>query len=145
VKNSPDYEICNLILRRGNKPGIITEWFAGMKAWAEVNPGKDAEALRLWLDVVKPRPFYTAAELCGLWPALTLSLGLAKTMLAKPTPNRLHNVLQFHGLPILKNVDGSNYFKGYGSYFIVERPHYWKDRPLHWSDLVAVLNGGELK
>lgn len=138
--------IVETILARGNKPGLIAEWFAGMKAWAQANKGPDADALRLWLDLVKPRPFYTAEELSGFWPALRLALGLATQMAPKPTANRLHNELTFYGLPLLKNADtGANYFPGFGSLFIVERVHYWRNRPVTLNELQILVAGGEIE
>lgn len=125
------YAICQAILRRGNEPGLIAEWFDGMKAWAEANNGPDASALRTWLGIVKPRSFYTALELSMLWPALKVTLGLRTRMEEPPAPNRLSNELQFHGLPLLKNDNGTMYFFHGGNrspdkFFIVEHVHKWK-------------------
>lgn len=145
MKDTPEYIVVREILSRGNQPGLIAEWFAGMKAWADANPGNDAAALRVWLDIVKARPFYTAAELCDIWPALILSLGLTKRLNPKPTPNRLHNVLFFHGLPLVKNADGTNFFPGHGTFFVVEHCHKWRERPLTMHELTDILINGEEK
>lgn len=143
---SDNYRIVRAIIDRGNAPGLITEWFAGMRKWARENSGKDAEALRLWLDLVKPRPFYTAEELAGFWPALRLTLGMTTYLAPKPSGNRLQNELMFHRLPILKNADtGMNYFPGFGSFFIVEHVHRWRERPVTANELAIILAGGEIQ
>jgi len=140
---SAEYIVVREILTRGNQPGLIAEWFTGLKAWADANPGQDAAALRTWLELAKPRPFYTAEELCRLWPPLLLSLGLKKCLVPQPTPNRLHNVLTFHGLPILKNANGTNYFRPLGVFFIVDRCHFWRDLALTDDELTSILKGEE--
>lgn len=128
-------QIVNVILRRGNGPGLIAEWFDGMRAWADANDGQDASALRTWLGVVCNRPFYNADELAPLWPALKLTLGLAKRMEAAPGANRLANELKFHRLPVLRNADGTPFFFSGGNssrreFFIVEHVHKWRDAVL---------------
>jgi hypothetical protein len=143
---SANYQIVRAIMDKGNQPGLIAEWFAGMRKWAEVNKGADAEALRLWLDIVKPRPFYNAEDLAGFWPALKLHLGLCDYLSPRPSANRLQNELMFHRLPLLKNADtGANYFPGQGTLFIVERVHYWSKRPVSENELQTVLCGGEIE
>lgn len=144
MNNSPEYRIVSLILQRGNQPGLIAEWFAGMAAWADANTGKDAGALRVWLKLAKPRPFYTANELAPMIPALMLALGLSDRLLPRAVPNRLHNVLQFYGLPLVKNVNGTTHFPGMGTFFIVEHCHKWRDRELTIEELRDVLAGKEL-
>jgi hypothetical protein len=135
MKKPDTFTIVNTILRRGNEPGLISEWFAGMKAWAEANGGQDAAALKIWLDLVKPRPFYTAFELSKLWPALRLTLGLTSRMEEPPSPNRLANELKFFGLPVLKNTNGKSFFFHGGNsspaeHFIVEHCHKWRGQSL---------------
>lgn len=143
---SANARLVKMILDRGNKAGIITEWFAGMRRWAESNQSPDAKALGLWLDIVKARPFYTADELAGLWPALKLTLGLNDYLAPKPSGNRLHNELTFLRLPLLRNQNtGMNYFPGLGSFFIVERVHYWRERGVTPEELETTLNGGEIE
>lgn len=145
-------EIVKIILQRGNGPGLITEWFDGMRAWAEANDGQDAAALRIWLNIAKPRPFYTSDELALLWPALKLTLGLATRLDAPPGANRLHNELWFHRLPVVFNGNPGNanwpFFEIEGKttqYFIVEHCHKWRDRPLTTEQLLAVLAGEEIE
>jgi len=146
IPPSANYQIVRAILEKGNQPGLITEWFAGMRAWADANKGRDADALREWLSIVKPRPFYNAEDLAGFWPALKLQLGLIDYLAPRPSGNRLQNELMFHRLPLLKNADtGANYFPGQGSLFIVERVHYWKNRPVTLNELQTVLAGGEIE
>lgn len=130
-----NFEIVNTIVRRGNEPGLITEWFRGMLEWANTNPGPDATALRTWLEMVKPRPFYTTEELCALWPALRVALGYDRRMIERPSPNRLANELAFHGLQYLASDEGTYYFRDpftgkRGRYFIVERHGFWRKQRL---------------
>ena len=123
MANDPTYQIVQAMLHRGNQPGLLREWFDGLKAWAETHKGPDANALALWLDVAKPRPFYTAAELAAMWPAFKLALGFAKIMTEPPSANRLANELKFHRLPVCWTDDGKEYF-------IVERCHHWRGKTL---------------
>lgn len=135
-----------MILATGNQPGIFTQWFAGMRRWAEHNQTPDAKALQMWLDLVKARPFYTADELSGLWPALKLTLGLNDYLAPKPSANRLHNELNFLRLPVLRNLNtGATYFPGIGSLFIVERVHYWRDRGATPEEVHIIREGGEIE
>jgi hypothetical protein len=143
---TPNYRLARDIVSRGNEPGIIREWFAGMKAWAESNPGPDATALRLWLDIAKPRPFYTAAELASMWPALRIAHGYDKRATEKPSANRLANELEFHGVRYLAGAEGTYYFRSpftgeAAKYFIVERPGYWRTKRLTQAEFEAALLG----
>lgn len=130
------YAIGNVIQRRQNDDGLMREWFAGMLAWAEANPGPDAAALRLWLSVAGPKPFYPAFILAGLWPALKIALGMTDKMSAEPRANLLESALiTYTKLPTLQNADGTSmFFHGGNSwrarFFIVERLPYWRDKVL---------------
>jgi hypothetical protein len=144
MKKSPTYEIVQIILRRGNEPGLISEWFDGMRAWAEANRGPDAAALKTWLGIVKARPFYTAAELAKFWPALKLTLGLSTRLDPEPSPNRLANELVFYGLPMLRNEFGFTFFPGEekNPYFIVEHCHKWRDARMTQEEFENALFNG---
>lgn len=144
--NTPNYRLARMILERGNEPGIIREWFAGMKAWAESNAGSDAAALRIWLGINKPRPFYTSNELASMWPALRVATGLDQRMTERPSANRLENELLFHGLPFLANSEGTYYFHSPfidapRKFFAVERPGYWRKQRLTQAEFEAALLG----
>lgn len=141
---SDTYQIVQIILRRGNGPGLITEWFAGMKQWAEANSGHDAAALKIWLDIVKPRPFYTAEELARFWPALRLTLGLTKRLEPTPGANRLQNELEFWGLPYVRRSDGVALKIDGQKFFIVEQPHKWREHHFNEVDFGRILTGGEI-
>lgn len=139
------YAIVQHILRRGNEPGLFAEWFAGMKSWADVNGGQDAAALRTWLGIAPPKPFYTADELAYLWPALKIALGLRKSLELRPSAYRLANELEFHGLPLLKNANGTMTFQRPGldpaKFFIVEHVHRWKGRAITQQEFDDVYHG----
>lgn len=143
---SPTYQIVNMICRRGNQPGIIREWFDGLRKWASENTGPDAEALRCWMDIARVRPFYTAEELAPLWPALKLTLGLASRLDPAPGANRLHNELVFHGMPKLQNAETGSFefFESHQRYFIVEHVHRWRNNPIEPGVLASILAGGEI-
>lgn len=146
LAHDPTYLIVKAMLDRGNRPGLLREWFAGMLEWAEKNPGQDAAALRLWLSATKPRPFYTAAELAKMWPAFKLHLGMIQRLHEPPSANRLANELNFHGLPRLRNNRGTHDFFVPGRaahiehYFIVERCHYWRSTGMDQKDFENALN-----
>lgn len=143
--NDPTYLIVRAMLDRGNSPGLLREWFTGLLTWAEANKGPDASALRAWLPMAKPRPFYTAGELATMWPAFKLALGLATRMSEPPSANRLANELKFHGLPVLRNSEGFGGFyqlgvsRSFGEYFIVERCHYWRRLELTQEEFEKVI------
>lgn len=130
------WAIGNAIQRRENDAGLMREWFAGMLAWADANPGPDAAALRLWLSLAKPKPFYSAFSLATLWPALKIALGMTDKMTPAPHPQLLENALiAYTKLPMLKNLDGTClFFHGANPngdrFFIVERLPYWRDKVL---------------
>ena len=134
--------IVQLILRRGNGPGLIAEWFAGMKQWAEANGGQDAAALKVWLDIVQPRPFYTAEELARFWPALRLTLGMTKRLEPGPSPNRLENELTFYRLPEI--LFDTNEIPFRHKFFIVEHCHRWRKHRFSVEEVQTILSGGEI-
>lgn len=124
---SDTYRIVQLILRRGNGPGLIAEWFDGMRQWAEANSGPDASALRVWLDIAKARPFYRSSELSRFWSPLRLTLGMTLRLEPPPSPNRLANELEFYGLPVIRRSDGVALKVDGEKFFIVEESHRWRD------------------
>lgn len=139
------WDMVNAIKARGNREGVIREWFAGMKAWAEANRGPDAAALKTWLAIVQPRPFYNANELAGLWPALRLELGITPVLTVAPPALWFEKELEFCRLPILRNADGTGTFwtvDGLGlrhKYFIVEEIGRWQKSPLSQEEFENVL------
>lgn len=130
--------IVNVILRRGNEPGLIAEWFDGMRKWTEANRGPDAAALKTWLGIVNARPFYTAAELAKFWPALKLTLGLVDRIEEPPSPHRLANELKFYGLPFrIYDRNGKP-----TEYFNVERCAKWRDFQMTQEEFENVILNG---
>ena len=123
---SDTYAIIKAMKRNGNRPGLIAEWKDAIERWAmlpENVRNADAAAVRTWLPAWQPRPFYTAAELAPLWPALAVAVE-ASMHLARPKSSmRLANELDFGGLPRLWLEDSRA-----SDYFIVERIHHWAGR-----------------
>ena len=122
---------------KGNEAGLIKEWIALAHQWALDHNTPDAAAIRSWLPYFQPRPFYTAAELVPLWPALIVALDLTDRP-PRYEPNRLAMELDYGKLPCLKNSkDDLPWFRNpanrnnLGRFYIVERVHYWNRRA--WS------------
>jgi len=121
--NSDTYKIVKAMKGTGNRPGIVAQWKAEIERWAigAVN-NPDAVAVRAWLPLWQVRPFYTAAELAPMWPALAIALGLQTRMLEAPSPRKLEFELHYAELPYFWFQDEC--------YFIVERIHHWRQQPL---------------
>jgi hypothetical protein len=122
--------------RSGNRPGVIAEWKDAVERWADLPENlsnKDAAAVRAWLPAWQPRPFYTAAELAPMWPALAIAVGATMRLAHPKSAMRLTNELDFGGLPRVV-VD-----HGPSNYFIVERIHHW-NRPLTMKEFLDALN-----
>lgn len=115
------------MIERGNRPGLIREWLNGVRQWAETHQGVDATALRSWLKMVQPKPFYSAHELAVMWPGLKMATGLATRMMPAPSPDRLRRELEFCGLPYLGGgAFYSSPFRPAGKFFIVEQIGRWR-------------------
>ena len=100
----------------GNQPGVIAQWVAMAHQWALENPGREADAILAWAPHFQPRPYYTAAELAPIFPALIVALGLAERP-PKYSAKTLEHMLDYGGLPRL--TEDRNYF-------IVEKIHEWR-------------------
>jgi hypothetical protein len=119
------WAIIKAMKSRGNQPGLIASWKEDMRLWAENSPrDPHAAAVLSWLPHWQVRPFYTAAELAPLWPALAIVVGHTSHWrpVAK-SAKRLEFELDYAGLPRLE-------FPTLRKYFIVERIHYWKQARL---------------
>lgn len=121
--NSDTYKIVKAMKATGNRPGIVAQWKSEIERWAigSVND-PDAVAVRAWLPLWQVRPFYSAAELAPMWPALAIALGLQTRMMEAPSPRKLEFELHYAELP-------SFWFRDQ-NYFIVERIHHWRQQPL---------------
>lgn len=74
------------------------------------------------LATFKPRPWYSAAELSRLWPLVCIGLA-CKQQGRSPSPVKLAERLTIHGLPKLRQWDGSQEFLHHGKrqeFFIVQ-------------------------
>ena len=116
--------------------GIIRLWQAKVSEWAKsMPPTPDKQAVLAWLPLWQNRPFYTAAELAPIFPALALALGYADTLQAPRSPKSLANRLTFFRLLTLRNIDDSDIFvhpvTGRNErFFVVENIRKWTQRPV---------------
>jgi hypothetical protein len=112
---SDTYRIVRAMKATGNRPGVILLWKEMIERWAEQATGPDAEAVRAFLPLWQPRPFYSAAELAPVFPVLAIALGLRERPEAQKSPARLANELRMAKLPHFER-DGE-------IYFVVEQCH----------------------
>ncbi len=148
---SETYTIIKAMKRSGNRPGLITEWKDAVERWADLpeNLGnKDAAAVRAWLPAWQPRPFYTAAELAPMWPALAIAVGATMRLAHPKSAMRLEHELDFGGLPRVElelsfpsnGTDPVSHDLPYHrDYFIFQRIHHW-NRPLSMKEFLDALN-----
>jgi len=132
---SDTFQVIKLMKATGNRPGIILRWKALVQTWALDNAGTaEAKAINAWLPYWQVRPFYTAAELAPIFPALAVTFGIAKRPTPQRSPSRLENELHMGGLPMLHNRDSEDLnFRNpktgqLDHYWIVERLHHWRYR-----------------
>lgn len=147
---SDTYQIVKAMKRHGNRPGLISEWKDAVEHWAMLPENAklpDAEAVRAWLPNWQPRPFYTAAELAPLWPALAIAIGYSARMLPVRSARRLEHELDFAGLPRVKiTISGpicgtapvARDCPDPSQFFIVERIHHW-NRPINFEEFFNAL------
>ena len=130
--NSYVYAVIKAMKRTGNQQGVVADWIALVSAWAHTTDPQDSAALRAWLPHWQVRPFYTAAELAPIFPAIAVALGIAKKLPLRHGVGRLENELIYGGLPVLQNANGTDKFlPALGPpqrFFIVERIPYWRDK-----------------
>jgi len=140
--SSHTYTIIKAMKMCGNSQGIVSQWVGKAKRWSEVNTGPDADALKAWLPLWRARPFYTAAELAPMFPALAIGLKLTSRWQAPKHPARLRNELIMGDLPRLQNTDGTLEFIQDGKFqefFIVDRIGHWKKQVLTQEEFENVV------
>ncbi len=118
------YAIIKAMKATGNRPGIIAGWKNALEHWANtIDPTNgDRAAVRAWLPLWQPRPFYTAEELAPMWPALAIAIGFTNRWPeVLKSPQRLAFELDYGGLPRCTSGLGQ-----WGKYFIVEQIHRWQ-------------------
>lgn len=141
---SPTYKVIHAMKASGNQPGLIAIWKREVETWANGNKSPEAEAVKAWLPMWHPRPWYSASELAPIFPALAAAFDLGK-MTQRP-PARLVYELDYGGLPMLKQPSGLLNFRHpvtgiYDRFYIVERLHHWRDTPVSQEDFDAAFNG----
>lgn len=115
----------------GNRPGVIAQWKELVADWAgdtlRYDPKQsDAAAVKAWLPLWQPRPFYTAEELAPMWPALAIATGFTNKWPATiKSAQRLEHELDFAPVRYGENyrLPRLSYCR---RYFIVERIHHWR-------------------
>lgn len=114
------YAIVKAMKATGNRPGVIAEWKASVEKWAEMNrTNPDAAAVLAWLPHWRVCPFYTAAELAPIWPALAIAIGHSTRWPAVlKSPRRLEHELDYARLPFFW-MDGRRYY-------LAERIKFWQ-------------------
>jgi len=142
----PTYAVIKGLKAAGNQPGMVARWIATVAQWAEDHTGlADAAALKAWLPYWQARPFYTAAELAPIFPALAVAFTAARTPPPTMSGARLANELKFGKLPMLANANGSFFFYNQQGvlqqYFIVEQIHRWSKQKLTQEEFDNVLFG----
>jgi hypothetical protein len=123
---------------QGNQPGLVRILKMEIARWAMKNPRhRHADGVTAWLPYLKPRKFYTAAELVPLFPVLALTMGFEPILMPQKSSARLSNELKFANLPVLKNANGTQTFlhplqhrHPLQEFFICERMHFWRDQEL---------------
>ena len=132
---------------QGNQPGLVRILKKDIAQWALKNPWhRHSETVSAWLPYLKPRKFYTAAELVPLFPILALTMGLQPILLPQKSSARLSNELKFANLPVLKNANGTQTFvhplqhrPPLQEFFIVEEIHKWRERDLTQDEFEAEI------
>lgn len=112
---SDTYLIVEKMKATGNAPGLIERWKDAVAAWAMLNEGPDAQAVRAWLPLWQVRQFYTAAELAPILPMLAVTLGITQRPGRVKGANRLANELKLARLPWRRI--------GRAEFFAVEQTH----------------------
>jgi hypothetical protein len=133
VYKTGNYQVIKT-LKNYSTRDVLDHWIADLAAWAKDQDSLEAKAVKLWLPTFKVRPIYTAAELCPIFPALSLYLKFSAKWVAPMSPARMKALLEFSQMPKLKNVDGSNMFKWsnkFNEYFIVG--HVGKSQKLEFT------------
>jgi len=148
VKNefwqSPIYRIVRGMKACGNQPGMVTRWIASVEEWARRNRNHpDAKRVIDMLPYWQARPFYTAAELAPLIPALAVAFGISVVPPHVMSGARLGFTLDFAELPVLRNVNGTEWFHDRAGilqrYYIVEHIHRWSAEPISQEGFENVL------
>jgi hypothetical protein len=141
---SPVYRIVRGMRACGNQPGMVARWIFSVEEWARRNSNNpDAKSVIHMLPHWQARPFYTAAELAPLIPALAVAFNISAVPPPVMSGARLSFALDYAGLPKLKNANGTEWFHdGAGilqRYYIVEHIHHWAKETLTQEEFENVL------
>ena len=111
-RNIPIEMVVKKMKATGNQPGVVHHWKAIVQQWANREHTPDAASVRAMLPLWQERPFYTAAELAPILPALIMALGVPTFSGRIPSamsPARLATALKVARLPH-HQVEGTTYF-----------------------------------
>ena len=135
---SPIYRIVRGTKACGNQPGMVARWISSVEEWARRNANHpDGKSVIAMLPYWRARPFYTAAELAPLIPALAVAFGISVIPPPVMSGARLSFALDYAGLPVLRNVNGTEWFHDAAG--IVEQIHKWADTPMTQEEFERVL------
>lgn len=142
--SSPVFQVIKGMKASGNMPGMVARWIDAAARWStEHAPLAEAKSIQAMLPYWRARPFYTAAELAPMFPALMKVFGITDRQQPEMSGARLAFMLKDGGLPRLKNANGTTYFHdGMGilqEFFIVERIHHWSAQVFTQEEFENVL------
>lgn len=128
--DSDTYQIIKAMKSTGNLSGVIQSWKDAVANMIPHAAPRDQASLRAWLPLWQVRPFYTAAELAPMFPALTVAFGFRKTLSHVKSPKRLAVELDYGGLPRLMMLGGNTVYRNpitgeRAVYYIVENIREW--------------------
>lgn len=142
------FAVVKAMHRTGDYQGVVEQWKRNIELWSgTLGQGTpEGNALRAWLPYWQARPFYTSAELVPIIPALVVALGNKEKPPPQKSPTRLAYELDYAGLPILKNQNGTDlFYPPHGGaaqrFYIVERIIFWRDKFLTQEEFENVLHG----
>lgn len=126
---SPDTTSAALFVQKVKKAGsrnLVDELMDPFRLLVETGnaPADVVAAVRLF----QTRPFYSAQELCRIWPLVCVGL-TGKKMAWRPDAARLHKRLVECKLPRLRNYEGGFDYAWQGvarQYFPVQDVQHWR-------------------
>lgn len=141
--SSPVFAVIKGMKACGNQPGMVAQWIATAARWSNEHSAlPEAKSIQAMLPYWRARPFYTAAELAPMFPALMKVFSIADRA-PEMSGARLAYMLDDGGLPTLRNANGTMFFHDamgvLQKYYIVEHIHRWSKEVLSQEEFENVL------